>query len=52
MYQYEVTILVGHDKNTGAEITETVTIVADDQWEARKTASVNGKYEVLSCKVL
>ena len=51
MKQYLVTVLVGYDKETGEPITETVPIVADDEWEARKTASVNGKYEVLSCEV-
>lgn len=52
MYQYLVTVLVGYDPQTGEPITETVTIVADDQWEARRTASVNGKYEILSCKAI
>jgi hypothetical protein len=51
MKQYLVTVLVGYDKK-GEPITETVTIVADDQWEARKTASFKGKYEVLSCKAI
>ena len=50
MKQYLITVLVGYDKK-GEPITESVPIVADDEWEARKTASVNGKYEVLSCEV-
>ena len=51
MKQYLVTVLVGYDKETGEPITETVPIAADNEEEAKDTASFRGKYQVLSCEV-